>query len=116
MVGFKPQRHGLARTLAMALLAIVFLAGIAQPAAAARYRGWGWGRGGYRAYRAPYRGYYRAMPRYGYGYGYRGWRAAPRTVYPGYYYGGPYRYGYGYGYGAPLMPAAGYYNFAPPMM
>jgi hypothetical protein len=99
------------RWVTAALLGLSLFAGVAQPAEAARFRGRGWGWGGYRAYRMPYGGYSRAYPRYGYGYrgyGYRG--AAPR-----YFYGGAYPYGYG-GYYGPMRPGVGLYNYAPPML
>jgi hypothetical protein len=113
MEGNNRRRGGTLKWLAAALLGLTVLTAIAQPAEAARFRGRGWGWGGYRAYRMPYRGSYRALPRYGYGgYGYRG--VAPRS-----YYGGAYPFGYssGYrGYSAPMMPGMGYYNYLPPML
>jgi hypothetical protein len=116
----KPERRGFWKFLTLAVLGLGVLCSLAQPAEAARGRGRGWGRGVYRAYRAPYRGY-------GYYGGYRGYRSGysgysgrwvtQRPVYPGTSYGGPYQYGYRYS--APLAPAAGYgssyYNFAPRM-
>jgi hypothetical protein len=92
---------------------------VAQPAEAARFRGRGWGWGGYRAYRMPYRGfsrgYYGAYPRYGF----RGYGSGYRGMAPGYFYGGGLPYGYSSGYGgfySPMMRGMGYSTYLPPVL
>jgi hypothetical protein len=111
MEGNNRKRRGPWKWLAAAVVGLSLFSVVAQPAEAARFRrGWGWG--GYRAYRMPYRAYPRYGYGYGYGYGYR--RVVPRI-----YFGGGYPYGSGYGYGgysAPMRPGLGYYNYAPPML
>jgi hypothetical protein len=111
MQGNNRRRGGFLKWFAAVLLGATMFTVVAQPAEAARFRGRGWGWGGYRAYRMPFRGYYRAYPRYGYGY---------RKVAPRFYYGGAYPYGYSSGYGgyysAPMRPGFGYYNYVPPML
>jgi hypothetical protein len=73
------KRRSILKPLATMLVGLSLLSMFAATADARPFggRGWGgggWARGGYRgygysAYRAPYRGYYGAYPRYGYGYG-----------------------------------------------
>jgi hypothetical protein len=101
--------------VATALLGLTLISLVSPPAESAPWRGRRWARGwgGYRAYRMPYRNYAGIYPRSGYGYR----PVAPRSYSSNYFYrpAAPYGYGYG-GYSTRMAPAAGYYNYVPPML